>query len=343
MSIATMDNASAQIAIALQLRDLDELESLGTIDQQVIHLQRQQLETDSGFDAVTFEASRRLALSMAKAVEEDSLLLAQSTNLPPIDDTTFDRLAILNHPPSIPIERTGLKMQSAQTSPLQASHQKRARSSTPEDEALPASISEVRAELVYRSCSDTDNVKLPHKKIKSQHMTSVECVSCSETLTDERLIKASCNHDYCKECFSRFIAASLQTQDGFPASCCKIPLAFITIAENVSAEIFASYSARQDEVKNATALYCGIQSCGVKIEEERIDENRATCAVCRRDTCTLCRIEYPREVDGANVGHVCKKDLAREQLVALAKEEGWQTCYQCGNLVALNYGCHHMQ
>ena len=362
-----MDNASAELAIALQLRDLDELESQGTIDQQVIDLQRQQLDTDSGFDAVTFEASRRLAPSMAKAVEEDSLLLSQTTNLPKVDDSTFDRLASLNRPP---IDGAGLELQSActnQTSSLETSHRKRARSSTPEDEASSTSISPVRVELFYRSGSDADYAKLPHKKLKSQHTTSgrdqnnqsdnneihsVEaplpscadaCVSCSESLTDDEFVTAACKHLYCKDCFSFFIAASLQSHDGFPASCCKIPLAFITIANNVSAEVFAKYSTRQDEIKNATALYCGIRSCGVKIEETRINGIRATCAVCWRDTCTLCRTEYPRKVKGKNVGHVCKKDLAREQLLALAKEEGWQTCYQCGNLVDLNFGCHHMR
>lgn len=99
MAVSTVDNSSAQLAIALQLSDLDALEALGTVDKAVIRIQRQQLEIDSGFDAVTFEASRRLALSMAKAVEDDSALLAQSGQSPRIDNTTFDRLALLNRSP----------------------------------------------------------------------------------------------------------------------------------------------------------------------------------------------------------------------------------------------------
>ena len=152
-----MDNASAQLAIAFQLRDLDELETLGTVDEEIIRLQRQQLEIDSGFDAVTFEASRRLALSIAKAVEEDSSLLAQSTNLPPIDDGTFDRLRSLNHVPPTSTNGTELALKcecSDQMRPLQANHHKRARSVTPEDETLSMSISSVGAELLYYSCSD---------------------------------------------------------------------------------------------------------------------------------------------------------------------------------------------
>lgn len=127
--MSTMDNASAQLAIALQLHDLDELEVSGTADKLVIRLQRQQLEIDSGFDAVTFEASRRLALSMAKAVEDDSALLARSTPLPQIDDTTFDRLALLNHaPPTVSNQSKLAPAKSAnQTLPSKATSQKRAR------------------------------------------------------------------------------------------------------------------------------------------------------------------------------------------------------------------------
>ena len=134
--MSTMDNASAKLAIALQLRDLDELEALGTVDKFVIRLQRQQLEIDSGFDAVAFEASRRLALSMAKAVEDDSALLTRSTRLPPIDNATFDRLALLNHAPlpSSNSDDLALQPKNAEgTLPLKAKSRKRARSVTPED------------------------------------------------------------------------------------------------------------------------------------------------------------------------------------------------------------------
>ena len=254
-----------------------------------------------------------------------------------------------------------------QTKPLQANHPKRMRSVTPEDELSSALISSVGTELLYRFCSDTNYVKQSHKRLKHEpiisgqnernQIHSVEipsvqdppppsadavCESCREILTDDKLIKASCKHRYCKDCFESFIGARLETQGGFPPTCCGVPFAFDTVAHNVSAEIFASYSARQDEIKNATALYCSIRGCGVRIEEDRIHGVIATCVVCRRDTCTLCRTEYPLKVKDKNVDHVCKKDLAREQLLTLAREEGWQTCYYCGNLVALNTGCHHM-
>ncbi|KAF6221548.1 hypothetical protein HO133_002404 [Letharia lupina] len=380
-----MDNASAQLAIALQLHDLDELEVSGTADKLVIRLQRQQLEIDSGFDAVTFEASRRLALSMAKAVEDDSALLARSTPLPQIDDTTFDRLALLNHAPSTVSNHSKLAPANSanQTLPSKATSQKRARSLTPEGDPSSVSVNPKEAELRCPSHAALDHVGHSHKKVKCQQITNGDhpriqvegsgiysvqdpqpstaeasgaqvvketaapttafetspttgdCASCSDHLAVDELVKASCKHYYCKDCFGHFIEASLQTHDGFPPKCCKIPIAFVTVADNVSAVVFSRYSSRQAEIKNATALYCGIQGCGVRIEKGRIEGVRATCVTCWRDTCTQCRAEFPQNVNGRNVGHVCKKDKAHEEVLALAKKEGWQTCYQCGHMTSV--------
>lgn len=253
--MSTMDNASAKLAVALQVHDLDALETLGTVDKAVIRIQRQQLEVDCGFDAVTFEARPSTAgISSNQTMEEAA--------------------------PMIVIE----------PSP-----------------------------------------------------STADCASCGDHINIVNLVKASCEHYYCSDCFGQFVEASLQTHDGFPPKCCRIPIAFITIAGNVSPAVFSRYSARQAEIKSATALYCGVQGCGVRIESDRIKGVRATCVACWTDTCTLCRGKFPRRVNGENVSHICKKDKAREQVLALAKQEGWQTCYHCGNLVALNTGCHHMR
>ena len=384
-----MDNASAQLAIALQLRDLDELEASGTVDNLVIRLQRQQLESDSGFDAITFEASRRLAVSMAKAVEDDSALLARSTILPQIDDATFDSLALLNHSP--PTTLTGIEPapQFNIIDQTWSSEEKPAASLTAEDESSSVSVKPKDTEVCYCSHAALDPAGDLDKKVAGEQITSLpnpkdentglsslqvseastadvsgaqmmnetaasgvaietppntaDCASCSDHLAIDELVKVSCEHYYCKECFGHFIEASLQTHDGFPPKCCKIPIAFATVVYNVSATVFSRYSARQAEIKNATALYCGIQGCGVRIKSDRIKGVRATCVACWRDTCTRCRGEFPRRVDGKNFGHVCNKDKAREEVLALAKQEGWQTCYHCGNLIALNFGCHHIR
>ena len=391
--MSTMDNASAQLAIALQLQDLNELEARGAVDKLVIRLQRQQFEVDSGFDAITFEASRRIALSIAKAVEDDSALLARSTRLPQIDNATFNRLALLNR--SSPTSSNAIEPapQPKSTEPKGLSKveaNKRASPPTSDGELSSASVhSKAEESNRHAHTAIIHKGKPQEKEIAEQNITvrkfknsvenknassipasqsstagassaqtlketasetliealssTADCASCGDRLDTDKLVKAACEHHYCKDCFSQFIEASLQPHDGFPPKCCKIPIPFLTVAGNVSAAIYSRYSARQAEVKNATALYCGVQRCGVKIETDRVKGVRATCVACWRDTCTKCRDEFPEKVDGRNIGHACKKDKAREQVLEIAKEEGWQACYHCGNLVELNFGCHHMR
>ena len=93
-----LDNWSAALAIALHLRDLDELEASGAIDPAISQIQRTQLQIDAGFDTVTFQASRRLAMSMARAFDQDFATLARMTRLRPVDDETYSRLFAVNHP-----------------------------------------------------------------------------------------------------------------------------------------------------------------------------------------------------------------------------------------------------
>lgn len=38
----------------------------------------------------------------------------------------------------------------------------------------------------------------------------------------------------------------------------------------------------------------------------------------------------------------CPEDAELKDVMNLAKKEGWQICYQCNNMVELNFGCNHM-
>ena len=63
--MSTMDNASAQLAIALQLQDLNELEARGAVDKLVIRLQRQQLEVEWLIPDSMRSLSRRVDVSLS--------------------------------------------------------------------------------------------------------------------------------------------------------------------------------------------------------------------------------------------------------------------------------------
>lgn len=457
-----MDNASAALAIALQLRDLDDLEANGSITKEIADIQRQQLRLDAGFDSVLFEASRRLATSMAKAVEMDGPMIARTTRTPQIDDETYGRLSALNGPPPPPPysihhpqrdigarppsqperSKTPVPNHTATAEATNAESRKRVRSPTPEKEesstadhleitkvqntpsenldrvihptkklknshnANTRTLSDVAAEdseisvktiselgagmpmtkpdtpsltanvLVKPSSSDNRGIATTVSKLKAQvdytpsilcrkattaitenpflkylkepSASTIEaraptagCISCTETLALTELVKATCEHHFCRDCFGAFIKASLDADGTFPPKCCKLPVSSNLVTENVSTDLLGRYQLRQSEIKSALGLYCAVSACAVKIPRENVDGNKARCPVCYNQfTCTRCRSGMKKdEVDA----HVCKVDEDRQAILAAAKEEGWQACYNCGNMVDLNTGCHHMQ
>ena len=125
---------------------------------------------------------------------------------------------------------------------------------------------------------------------------TAQCVSCSDEFPLNELVKASCEHFYCHKCFEDFVTASLKPHGIFLASCCKIALAFNTIADNMSAALFQHYRKRQDNIKNTNSVHCAVPECGIRIPPEGIIENKneATCRMCKRTTYTLCLTAHPK-------------------------------------------------
>ncbi len=167
-----------------------------------------------------------------------------------------------------------------------------------------------------------------------------DCATCAKSYHTNALMKLTCKHHYCKTCFSQLVKESLSTPSAFPPLCCKIAVPFLTVAENVDPFLFLGYRIKQKEIADAGPLYCAFANCAVKILEKEIHGNLAWCSTCTRTTCTRCRWEY--DTRRGKPSHVCKKDKPMATLLSIAKTEGYQACYQCGNVTSLNFGCHHM-
>lgn len=174
-----MDNQSARLIIAIQLRDLDQLEEVGGLDKAVIAIQREQLKTDATTDHLALEASRRLASSMAKAIKEDSALLCQTTMSPQIDDATFQRLAALNQLPAPSADLTHSIPNLSPTTPphlIRASQAVLSRVSSQQDAVAP---------VLPRKRSHSTDISvecLPRKKLQRHtHKAANNCDICPGT------------------------------------------------------------------------------------------------------------------------------------------------------------------
>ena len=166
-----------------------------------------------------------------------------------------------------------------------------------------------------------------------------ECAAYAEQMSIFELAKASCEHYYCKICFEQVVQTSIDSIGAFPPTCCKVPISFGVVASHVSIELYDRYRQRQAEVMGGHGLYCAIAHCAVRIPKTNITKTRAKCPACHKFTCTLCRGATSEDDDSS---HVCNTTKDKQVILSLAKEEEWQACFNCGNLVELNFGCHHM-
>lgn len=127
-----------------------------------------------------------------------------------------------------------------------------------------------------------------------------------------------------------------------PPTCCTkehIPLKY---ADRLFDDKFKRlWNQKYEEYTAANRLYCPAKGCGewIKPTKIRIDlttgRKYARCGRCSTKVCVLCNSKYHTRRD-------CPKDEETKRIVQMAKEKGWQQCYNCKAVVELKEGCNHM-
>lgn len=164
----------------------------------------------------------------------------------------------------------------------------------------------------------------------------IACISCSELCSGAHLSLRTCEHSYCSECVSPWVAASLDPGSSFPPVCCGVKIALELLEPHISLDLARRFK-KQEQASLAAAcpLVCAEPGCLVGISAQNIVDNKGHCLACKRFTCSKCRMGWHEDKE-------CLIDEEQELVMALAKKEGWQSCFHCGNLVELNFGCYHM-
>lgn len=160
------------------------------------------------------------------------------------------------------------------------------------------------------------------------------CTACQEECRPESFI-AACQDTYCNDCLVSYVNSALEPGGTFPPICCDRPLTLQLLETYIPSELLYRYQAKQASIKEACSLICAEPGCCLIIEEKDIDEDVGHCLTCKRYTCRKCRNAQHR-------GKACPTDAEQEKVFILAKEKGWQPCYQCNNMIERNFGCNHM-
>ncbi|KAF2176633.1 hypothetical protein K469DRAFT_399505 [Zopfia rhizophila CBS 207.26] len=173
--------------------------------------------------------------------------------------------------------------------------------------------------------------------------TRVECLVCmNDDLPANKTAKLGCGHRMCHSCLKRQFSLSVSDPQHMPPTCCTsehIPLKHV---ERLFDDKFKRlWNKKYQEYTTANRLYCPTKGCGEWIKPSKIRMDLASgmryarCGRCSTKVCVLCngRFHTRRE---------CPRDEETNRLVQMAKDKGWQRCYNCKAMVELKEGCNHM-
>jgi len=163
------------------------------------------------------------------------------------------------------------------------------------------------------------------------------CISCQDMVVLPYLFRTVCDHDYCGTCLLRLFNYSLVDESLFPPRCCRnlINPEDDDVAYFLEPEVVAKYWQKKVEVETIDRTYCSDPRCSIFLRPQDIVGGRATCATCKKETCTMCKAPVH---DGD-----CPADEATQEILAMARENGWQRCRFCSHMVGISTGCNHMR
>ncbi|PYI02067.1 hypothetical protein BO78DRAFT_410911 [Aspergillus sclerotiicarbonarius CBS 121057] len=254
----------------------------------------------------------RMALSVAKAVYDDGVALAVAVQEE--GRALADRITAL---------RLGGQLQLAQNQPLQRLAAETNKQAT---EALESSYFTLQQADSMSGDAPQSCTAESSKDAEKRHLTDSrpsECVACTELYPMSDMFEAPCLHHYCRTCTSKLVEDSLIDESLFPPRCCRMPILLSSVRGYLGQELARQYEEKKMEREDPYRTYCSNAACAKYLMPFQVQGYTGTCKNCCQQTCTLCKRQ-------AHPGAPCIDEY--NEVLHLAKEQGWQGCARCRNI-----------
>lgn len=175
----------------------------------------------------------------------------------------------------------------------------------------------------------------PGRGKDGQDVETEACVICGDEHALSSLAKAPCSHSYCGACLNLLFQTATVDESLFPLRCCRVPIPLGQVVQLLSIKTVVEFKAKQVEFGTANRTYCHHPACSTFVPPPSIKGNVGTCVKCGAKTCVHCKAAQ----HGADN---CPRDSALQEVLRVAKDNGWQQCKSCNRIVELKTGCYHM-
>ncbi|KAI1632278.1 hypothetical protein F4809DRAFT_653403 [Biscogniauxia mediterranea] len=161
------------------------------------------------------------------------------------------------------------------------------------------------------------------------------CVCCQTETNSAHVMRAPCQHEYCRVCLTELFSRATKDESSFPPRCCGQAIPLDSNKPYLRREVIRKFEAKAVEFSVPNRTYCHKPTCSAFIHPSDIREGVAHCASCKSRTCANCKA-------AAHVGY-CPKDPEVQKVLQMARREKWQRCPTCHNIIELATGCYHMK
>ncbi|KAF2135159.1 uncharacterized protein K452DRAFT_55978 [Aplosporella prunicola CBS 121167] len=169
-----------------------------------------------------------------------------------------------------------------------------------------------------------------------------DCIICMDEVSASRCPKLACGHNMCHSCIKRQFVLSVKDPQHMPPTCCSsahIPLKHVERLLDTKFKII--WNKKYQEYTTKNRIYCPTKGCGEWIKpshmhmDPSVGRKYGKCVRCKTKVCVLCNAKWHGNKE-------CPKDEETQRFADMAKQAGWQRCYNCKAMVELKEGCNHM-
>ena len=159
-----------------------------------------------------------------------------------------------------------------------------------------------------------------------------DCTACLDSKLVSGMIEAPCSHYYCQTCTVRLFEDSITDESLFPPRCCRQTIPLSVVRGLLGMRLVNRFEEKSIERNDHNRTYCANPACSLYILPGLVKLDVGTCTSCLQRTCTLCK----------KVAHsgICKDE--EQEVLKIARVEGWRRCFQCRNMIELRVGCNHI-
>lgn len=177
-----------------------------------------------------------------------------------------------------------------------------------------------------------------------------DCSFCLSTFVASKCPRVKCRKEctnrLCYSCLRQSFENSLTNSANMPPKCCGNGVIPTKVAEKLFDDKFRKqWNQKCQEATSHNSKYCPNRKCGKFIPDDCIftDKNGGAthgrkygrCPSCQTKCCYLCNNKWHKTQQ-------CPKDDATKAFLDMKKEQGWQTCSNCGLTMERISGCNHM-